>query len=29
MILPLAFFGSASTSHTRRGYLYAATWPLT
>jgi hypothetical protein len=28
-ILPVAVFGSASTIHTRRGYLYAATCPLT
>ena len=28
-ILPVAPLGSASTIHTWRGYLYAATWPLT
>jgi hypothetical protein len=28
-ILPVPPFGSASTIHTCRGYLYAATWPLT
>ena len=28
-ILPVAPLGSASTIHTCRGYLYAATWPLT
>ena len=28
-ILPVAPLGSASMIHTWRGYLYAATWPLT
>ena len=28
-ILPVAPLGSASMIHTCRGYLYAATWPLT
>ena len=28
-ILPVGPLGSASTIHTWRGYLYAATWPLT
>jgi len=28
-ILPVPPLGSASTIHTCRGYLYAATWPLT
>ena len=28
-ILPVAPLGSESTIHTCRGYLYAATWPLT
>ena len=28
-ILPVGPFGSTSTIHTWRGYLYAATWVLT